>query len=420
MICPNCEHGLDEREGLKYCPYCGKQLGKKSKSKSVVKALAAGIAAALLVALAGAAFIKLGALYLGASKGAAKPEPTALTLSPAAGVVYPGDRLKLEMELYPGDSKELAVTWSSSDESVASVDATGNVAVLSEGDAVITAVLENGVSGEVPIHSGKRPYRISFTKAKLAFEIGEEFTLSPVVSPSDAEYDGVIWSCSDEKVLSIDEEGKFKALSEGRATVTASVAGGVTASADVFVYRYVFDLFMNHVYENGEYDEDYREYFITLDFSTTRESSGLVMNKHTYLSFYPDTDRVILYCDVFSEDGSVYYETLVYFAREDRKYAKFQFYCECENYSGSLIDTVPMSSIKNTMSADAVGRLDLEEYTTNTKLLFENYQGEDSFKSTALQITNALVSNSMLLLKEHWESFGLGFTMEETLGLARL
>ena len=420
MICPHCEHGLDDKKGLEYCPYCGGKLGKKAKRK-IGAALAAGIAAALLTALTALALIKLGSLFFGASKEAAKSEPMALTLISGAGdVVYPGDRLKLEMEVYPADAKELPVSWSSSDETVAMVDATGNVSIVGEGDAVITASFENGVSGEAPLHSGKRPYRLSFSQPKLSVEMGTELALEPVVAPADAEYSGMVWSSSNEKVAAVDESGVLTALSEGRATVTATVAGDISASVEVFVYGRVFDLFINYVYENGEYDPDYKEYYVTLDFSTTRENGGMVINKHTYLSFYPDSDRVILYCDVFSEDGSVYYETLVYFSRDDREYAKFQFYCECDDFTGSLIDTIPMTTVKNRMSADGVGRLDLGGYTTNTKLLFENYEGDEGFKTTALKIANALVSNSMLLLKEHWASFGLGYSIAEMLGLESL
>jgi hypothetical protein len=422
VICPNCEHGLDEKEGLKYCPYCGRRLGKKSKSRSIWGALAAGTAAALLVALAAFAFFKLASLYIGASKQSASAEPMALSLRTPenGGVFYPGDSFKLSMEIYPENAKDMAVTWSSSDESVALVDNMGNVRLVSEGDAVVTATFENGVSADISLRAGKRPYKISFNQSRMTVEIGTKTALVPVISPADAEYSGVEWRSSDRSVASVDDEGNFVAHSEGKTTITATVAGDVTARLNVFVYRYLFDIFIDYIYENGEYDDDYKEYFITLNWSSSHESDGTQINKHTYLSFYPGSDRVILYCDVFNEDGSVYYESLVYFTREDRKYAKFQFYCECEDYSGTGVDTIPMVFAEDHMTFDAVGRLDLENYTTQTKLLFENYEGEDSFEQTALKITNELIASSMLLLKEQWTSFGLGYSIAEVVGLKSL
>ena len=48
---------------------------------------------------------------------------------------FVGDKIQLNASLYPADASRDGLEWSSSDESVATVDSTGLVSVLAEGDA---------------------------------------------------------------------------------------------------------------------------------------------------------------------------------------------------------------------------------------------------------------------------------------------
>lgn len=87
----------------------------------------------------------------------------------------------------------------------------------------------NGCSDDDPIAvSG-----ISLNKTTLALERGQSEKLTATVTPSDAEYDGVVWQTSDASVASVDK-GTVTAIAAGSATISA-IAGGQTATCAVTV-----------------------------------------------------------------------------------------------------------------------------------------------------------------------------------------
>ncbi len=63
---------------------------------------------------------------------------------------------------------------------------------------------------------------------------GKAVTLEATVSPSDAEYDDITWSSSDESVATVDDEGVVHAVGTGTAVITAK-AGDKKATCDVSV-----------------------------------------------------------------------------------------------------------------------------------------------------------------------------------------
>ena len=63
---------------------------------------------------------------------------------------------------------------------------------------------------------------------------GKAVTLEATVSPSDAEYDDITWSSSDESVATVDDAGVVHAVGTGTAVITAE-AGDKKATCDVSV-----------------------------------------------------------------------------------------------------------------------------------------------------------------------------------------
>ena len=72
------------------------------------------------------------------------PHPTAVKLNKTEVTRYPGGILQLYATVTPANAANRNVTWSSSDESVATVDDYGYVTVLAEGEAIITATTMDG------------------------------------------------------------------------------------------------------------------------------------------------------------------------------------------------------------------------------------------------------------------------------------
>ena len=144
-----------------------------------------------------------------------------------------GESATLTATVKPDDATDKTGAWSSSDESVASVD-NGKVTAVKSGTASVTAkcggrTAECVVTVTVPVSS------ISLDKTTLSLAVGETATLTATVKPDDATDKTVTWSSSDEVVVKVDN-GKVVALTTGQARITAAV-GNITASCDVAVYQ---------------------------------------------------------------------------------------------------------------------------------------------------------------------------------------
>ena len=142
-----------------------------------------------------------------------------------------GESAQLTATISPADATDKNVTWTSSDESVAKV-ADGKVTAVKSGKAVITAkcgdkTAECAVTVIVPVAS------LSLDKASVSLALGETVQLTATIEPNDATDKNVIWSSSDESVLTV-ENGMVKSIKFGSAIVTATV-NTFSASCNVSV-----------------------------------------------------------------------------------------------------------------------------------------------------------------------------------------
>ena len=137
--------------------------------------------------------------------------------------------------------------WTSSDSSIATVDATGNVTAIGSGTAIITAdVGDKTVASEVTVTEPEpaplpvEPETIalesvSIDQPLLNLTVGTNAQLTVEYSPADTSSDrNVIWSSSDSGVAVVDAMGNVTAIGVGIATITASV-GNKTAASEVKV-----------------------------------------------------------------------------------------------------------------------------------------------------------------------------------------
>lgn len=146
---------------------------------------------------------------------------SSITLDKTTLSLAVGETATLAATVKPDDATDKTVAWSSSDESVASVD-NGKVTALKSGKATITAksggkTAECAVTVAVPVSS------ITLDKTALSLAIGETATLTATVKPDDATDKTVVWSSSDESIAKVDN-GKVMALKIGSAIVTATAA----------------------------------------------------------------------------------------------------------------------------------------------------------------------------------------------------
>ena len=92
---------------------------------------------------------------------------------------------------------------------------------------------------------------ITLSKETATLIEGETLTLVAVVSPDNATDKTVIWSTSDDKVATVDENGKITAVAPGTVTITATAneKDGVSASCEVTVdaMRYTVTFIIDNV-----------------------------------------------------------------------------------------------------------------------------------------------------------------------------
>ena len=162
------------------------------------------------------------------------PAPTSLTLSSASLTLAEGEHHSLNAEL--NSESKCAILFSSSDKSVASVDAGGRITALQAGSAVITASTFNGLSAKCSVNVCTAPDGIRLSADKTALGIKETAQLSVAFQPEDSG-SSVSFSSSNPKAAKVNPSGLVTATGAGAAIITASTADGASASIEISVKK---------------------------------------------------------------------------------------------------------------------------------------------------------------------------------------
>ena len=141
---------------------------------------------------------------------------------------------KLTATVLPENVTDKTVTWSTSDASIATVDAEGNVKAISVGEATITAICGDKTATCKVTVNPILAESIALDKTELTLTIGASEKLTATVLPEDVTDKTVTWSTSDASIATVDNEGKVTAVSIGVATITAT-CGDKSATCKVTV-----------------------------------------------------------------------------------------------------------------------------------------------------------------------------------------
>lgn len=130
------------------------------------------------------------------------------------------------------DNDSLGVTFTSSDESILTVSATGLVTAVSEGVAIVTVTSVEATTKSATVEiTVLKDVTVSFTTPNSDVVMGS--TLELVYSLVDNDSLGVTFTSSDESVLTVSATGLVTPVSEGAATVTVTSIEDATKSATV-------------------------------------------------------------------------------------------------------------------------------------------------------------------------------------------
>ena len=204
--------------------------------------------------------------------------PTGVVAPESIDLVTNGENTKdLDAKLIPADATDVKLAYESSDESIATVDETGKVTAVANGECTITTyvtaktedaeaselsavVVEAADSEEVDDSVATMPEDlaamdsafgvvpedlkaetkvtvttnvegITLDKTEGVLTVGNTVTVTATVTPDTATNASVTWSSSDEAIATVDSEGKITAVAPGTATITATSDSNPDASA---------------------------------------------------------------------------------------------------------------------------------------------------------------------------------------------
>lgn len=204
--------------------------------------------------------------------------PTGVAAPESIDLVTNGENTKdLDAKLVPADATDVKLAYESSDESVATVDETGKVTAVANGECTITTyvtaktedaeaselsavaveaadseetddsvatmpedlaamdsafgVVPEGLKAETKVTVTTNVESVTLDKTEGVLTVGNTVTVTATVTPDTATNASVTWTSSDEAIATVDSEGKITAVAPGTATITATSDSNPDASA---------------------------------------------------------------------------------------------------------------------------------------------------------------------------------------------
>ena len=152
-----------------------------------------------------------------------------LSLSATELTIAPDGTAVLTPILQPENATDVKLIWTSSDESIATVDENGNIKAIKEGTVTITVKTADGkytVSCTVKV--SKETVKVDGVTISGSKEVnvGGTIKLTAKVTPDNATNKSVTWSSSNPSIARVDQNGNVTGLKAGKVTITATTADG--------------------------------------------------------------------------------------------------------------------------------------------------------------------------------------------------
>ncbi|MBR3431804.1 MAG: leucine-rich repeat protein [Clostridia bacterium] len=245
---------------------------------------------------------------------------TAIELSPAKTTMKPGKSLKINAKVTMGTQtyENQMVAYSSSDESIATVDTNGTVTAKAAGDVIIKATADSGVSASSQITvsidyspddvnkdgvvDGKDVTAIELSPNKASMKPGKSLKINAKVTMGTQTYENqmVAYSSSDESIATVDTNGTVTAKAAGDVTIKATADSGVSASSQISVTS---DPIPGDVNEDGIVDgKDVTAIKLAPDKTTLKSGKTLKLNAYVTTGTQTCENQLVIYS---SSDDSI-------------------------------------------------------------------------------------------------------------------
>ena len=157
----------------------------------------------------------------------------------------------IKLALTPSNAYVENKEFISSNTSVVTVDNSGVVTSIGEGEATITFSVNNSAfRKELRVYVSRdynrneiivTPEKISFDGEIRKIKVGSTEKLTYMIVPENADHDKLTWKSSDESILTV-ENGRIKGIKEGTATITLASVNGTNDKIDIEVESDIVDV----------------------------------------------------------------------------------------------------------------------------------------------------------------------------------
>lgn len=162
--------------------------------------------------------------------------PTDMQMADSLTLTESNNKAQLDVVVTPDDATHVAVAYATSDESVATVNADGEVEAKAVGEATITAaIVGTELSRECYVTVLPDVQEVTLSDTSLSIQKGGTAALTYGILPEEAVDTGAVYTSADESIATVAEDGTVTAVANGKTTITVTVAG-VSADCAVTVY----------------------------------------------------------------------------------------------------------------------------------------------------------------------------------------
>ena len=172
-----------------------------------------------------------------------KEPVTAITLSDLTATLWVGATKTITATATPSTASSTAVTWSSSNTSVATVSSYGVITARAAGTCTITckAADGSGISKSCAVTVKQPVTSIALSVNDATIWVGKTKTIKATVNPTNASKTTVKWSSSDPLVATVSSKGVIKAVGKGTCIITCTAADGygTTSTCEVTVKQQI-------------------------------------------------------------------------------------------------------------------------------------------------------------------------------------
>lgn len=125
------------------------------------------------------------------------------------------------------------LTFASADESIATVDAAGQVTPVAVGDTTVTVTAPNGLTATAAVHVWDGPKALTLTPGKTEITTGGGTQIAVAdEAGNEVAAESLTWTSSDESIATV-TEGRVDVTGTGAVTITASTEYGVSTSVEL-------------------------------------------------------------------------------------------------------------------------------------------------------------------------------------------